>query len=209
MLGIESTRIFGPEVVLHMTGTNSPRLSCALLGIERGKMHIRANDWIEPASPVSAVIGCITVSGEVVYCTRKETWYRTCIALNSEHEGRREPRLPVHLPGDVIALSGDGGEQSVPGVVLDVSLSGMRLRVPRRVDNGTMIFVEMGSTLVVGEVRHCVAGKNGHFEAGVEITDVLSDIKSRPDSRGTLRRIRRKLAEVILGEPITPTRKLG
>ena len=208
MLGIESGRIFGPDVLLHLTGTGTPPLPCALLGIERGKMHIRANDWIEPASRVSAMIGRITVSGEVVYCTRKETWYRTCIALNSENEGRREPRLPVRLPGAVIALSGDGSEQSVQGVVIDVSLSGMRLRIPQSVADGTMIFVEMASTLVVGEVRRCIAGENGHFEAGIEITDVLSDIKSPQDSRGTLRSIRRKLAEVILGEPITPTRKL-
>lgn len=169
-------------------------------------MHIRANEWIEPASRVSAILGRVTISGEVVYCTRKDTWYRACIALNSENEGRREPRLPVQLPGAVIALSGEG-ERSVPGVVVDVSLSGLRLRIPQSVDSGTMIFVEMASTLVVGEVRHCI-GKNGHFEVGIEITDVLSDIKSRQDSRGTLRGIRRKLAEVILGEPITPTRQL-
>ena len=121
-------------------------------------MHIRANDWIEPASRVSAMIGRITVSGEVVYCTRKDTWYRACIALNSENEGRREPRLPVRLPGSVVVLSGDGGEQAVEGLVLDVSVSGMRLRIPQGVETETMIFVEMASTLVVGEVRHCIAG---------------------------------------------------
>lgn len=206
MLGIESGRIFGPDVLLHLTGTGAPPLPCALLGIERGKMHIRAAGWIEPASRVSAMIGSITVSGEVVYCTRKETWYRTCIALNSENEGRREPRLPVQLPGAVLALSGEG-ERSVPGMVLDVSLSGLRLRIPQSVASGTMIFVEMASTLVVGEVRHCVE-KNGHFEVGIEITDVLSDIKLRRDSGGILRSIRRKFAEAILGEPITPTRQL-
>lgn len=166
-------------------------------------MHIRANDWIEPASPVNATLGRITVSGEVVYCTRKDTWYRTCIALNTAYEGRREPRLAVRLPGVVVALSGDG-ERAVKGMVLDVSLSGMRLKVPEAVDAGTMIFIELGSTLVAGEVRHCLAGENGHFEAGIEITDVLSDMKSARNSGGILRRIRRKLAEVILGESITP-----
>ena len=160
MLGIESGRIFGPEVLLHLTGTSAPPLACALLGIERGKMHFRTNDWIEPASRVSAMLGRVNVSGEIVYCTRKDTWYRACIALNSENEGRREPRLPVRLPGAVVALSGDGGEQSVQGLVLDVSISGMRLKIPQSVEIGTMIFVEMASTLVVGEVRRCHAGKD-------------------------------------------------
>jgi hypothetical protein len=205
MLGIESGRIFGPEVLLHLTGTSEPPLPCALLGIERGNMHIRANDWIEPASRVSAMLGRVKVSGEVVYCTSKDTWYRACIALNSGNEGRREPRLPIRLPAAVVALSGDGGEQSVQGLVLDVSVSGIRLMIPQSVEAETMIFVEMASTLVVGEVRHCHAGTNSQFEAGIEITDVLFDAKSRRNSTGILRNIRRKLAELILGEPLTPT----
>ena len=207
MLGVESGRIFGPEVLLHLNGLSAPPLPCALLGIEHGKMHIRANEWIEPASRVSAMLGRINVSGEVIYCTRKDTWYRACIELNSGNEGRREPRLPVRLPAAVVALSGDGGEQSVQGLVLDVSLAGMRLKIPQGVEAETMIFVEMASTLVVGEVRHCRAGENGYFEAGIEITDVLFDTKSRQNSSGILRNIRRKVAELILGEPIISTRE--
>jgi hypothetical protein len=72
-----------------------------------------------------------------------------------------------------------------------------------------MIFVEMASTLVVGEVRHCRPGKDGHFEAGIEVTDVISDTKARQNSSGRLRNIRRKLAELILGEPIRSTREPG
>jgi len=205
---IQSTPIFGPEVLLHLTGTSAPHLTCALLGIERGKMHIRAESWVEPASRVSAMVGRITVSGEVVYCTRKDTWYRTCIALNSETDlVRREPRLPIRLPGTVLALAGNSVEQSVQGIVLDVSISGMRVKIPHRVENGTMIFVEMASTLVVGEVRHCFTGQNGHFEAGIEITDILADIKSQQDSPSVLRKVRRKLAEIVLGRPITITGK--
>jgi hypothetical protein len=171
-------------------------------------MHIRADNFIEPATTVSASVGHITVSGEVAYCTRKDTWYRTCIALSSENDRvRREPRLPIRVPGAILALSGDGNEQSVQGLVLDVSISGMRVKIPQPVQTGTMIFVEMSSTLVVGEVRHCVAGQNGQFEAGIEITDILSDTKSQQDPPSVLRNIRRKLAEVVLGRPILITGK--
>src|ERR1700683_2262665 len=101
MLGVESGRIFGPGVLLHLAGAAGPPLPCSLLGIEHGKMHIRTNDWIEPASRVSAMLGRINVSGEVIYCTSKDTWYRACIALNSGNEGRRGPRLPIRLPAAV------------------------------------------------------------------------------------------------------------
>jgi len=70
-----------------------------------------------------------------------------------------------------------------------------------------MIFVETESVLVVGEVRYCNERQKGRFDAGVEVTDVLSDIKSVQNSPGVLKTIRRKLAEAILGEPITISRK--
>jgi hypothetical protein len=208
MRALNSTPISGPEVLLQLTGTSAPHFSCTLLGIERGKMHIRADNFIEPATAVSARVGRITVSGEVAYCTRKDSWYRTCIALNSDNDrGRREPRLPIRLPGAVVALSANGDE-SGPGMVLDVSVSGMRLKIQRRVATGTMIFVEMASTIVVGEVRRCFSAQNGQFEAGIEVTDILSDIRPPQESPGVLKNVRRKLAEVILGQPITFTGKL-
>lgn len=202
MSALDKPRVTGPEVLLQLTGTNSPPRSCTLLGIERGKFHVRLDDWIEPASRVSAAFARITLTGEVVYCTRKDGWYRTCVAIiSNDDQSRRQPRLPVQLPGRVVIMA-DHGTESDQGLLLDVSVSGMRVDVPHRVEPGTMIFVETGSILVVGEVRHCDEGRNGRFEAGVEITDTLYDVKSGQDSPGVFRNMRRKLAERILGEPI-------
>jgi hypothetical protein len=105
-----------------------------------------------------------------------------------------------------LALS-ENGSKSSRGTLLGVSVSGMRLDISHRVETGTMIFVETESVLVVGEVRYCNERQKGRFDAGVEVTDVLSDIKSVQNSPGVLKTIRRKLAEAILGEPITISRK--
>jgi hypothetical protein len=79
----------------------------------------------------------------------------------------------------------------------------MRVRTSHYVKPGTMIFIETDGNLVVGEVRHCREEGNGHFDAGIEITDILSDTASPQGSRGLLKNFRHKLAQAILGEPIT------
>jgi hypothetical protein len=199
----ESAATSGPELLLHLAGTNVPPRSCILLGIAHGKMHVRSDRWLEPGSPVSARFARHTLSGKVLYCTRKETWFRTCIELTAADDQRRsEPRLGVHQCGSVITLSGNRSESSVPGTLLDLAVSGMRLEIPHSVEAGTMIYVETESALMAGEVRHCRKGREGWFEAGVLVTDILYGMTSVRSGAGTIRNIRRKLAQAILGEEI-------
>jgi hypothetical protein len=207
MATVDNSRVLGPEVILQLTGTDAPPQSCILLGIDHGEIHIRADQWIELGSPVSATFARISVSGEVLHCVTKDGWFRISVAIISNNDqGRRQPRLPVCLPGSVVAFS-DNGSESSRGTLLDVSISGMRLDVSHRVEVGTMIFVETESVLVVGEVRYCNKKKKSGYDAGVAVTDVLSDIKSAQNSPGVLKNIRRKLAQAILGEPITTYRE--
>jgi hypothetical protein len=203
----QSTRISGPEIFIHLPGANAPSRSCTVLGIAHGQMHIRTDRWIEPATLVLAVFARITLAGEVVYCTRKDSWYRACIGVISEDDQRREPRLSVRQPGTINALA-DNGNESAEGTLLDLSVSGMRVEVPHRIQPGTMILVETRSAVVAGEVRHCLKGRDGRFEAGIEITDILSGLEGKEKSLGVVRRIRRKLAQAISGEPIVFTRSL-
>jgi len=103
MSTLDGSRISGPEVFLHLTGTSLPPHSCVLLGIEHGQIHIRGHEWIEPGWHVSATFARISVSGEVLYCSRKDDWFLTSVAVISENDhGRRQPRLPVYLRGSVV-----------------------------------------------------------------------------------------------------------
>lgn len=199
----EASRITGPEVILSLTGTSDAPRSCLLLGIERGEMHIRAERWIEPGSLVGAKFARLNLSGEVLYCTKKDTWYLICVALSSgEYRSRRDPRLAIRQPA---RLSADGSE-SAQGIILDVSISGMRLRTSHRVEAGTMVFVETSGNLVVGVVRHCRERQADQFDTGIEVTDILSDEASPQSSPGVLKKIRWKLARAISGEPIMISR---
>jgi hypothetical protein len=208
MAGLDDSHLAsGPELFLRFAGHDSTPRSCMLLGIAHGKMHIRSEQWIEPATTVSALFAHLTVSGEVLYCIRKETWYRACIDLMSGDDRRREPRLAVHQPATVITFSGSHKAPSIPGILLDLAVSGMRLQVSNHVEPGTMIYVETGTVIVAGEVRNCQTGSDGHFEAGIEITDVVSEIDSHHKASSILKNIRHKLAQAILGEPISASRK--
>ena len=203
----ESAADSGPDLLLHLAGANVPPRSCILLGLAHGKMHVRSDRWIEPSSPVTAQFARHTLSGKVLYCARKETWFRICIELTTREDQRRsEARLIVRQSGTVITLCGSRSESSVPGTLLDLAVSGMRLEIPHSVEAGTMIYVETESALIAGEVRHCREGHEGRFEAGVQVTDILYSMSSARIGSGTIRNLRRMLAQTILGEEIVVMR---
>ena len=191
----------GPDILLRLAGADAPPHTCTLLGLAQGKMHVRSTEWFEPASQVTARFAHLTFSGEVLYCTQKDNWFRVCIdLLSGEDQRRREPRLEVNQPGTVIALSDHGCQSSTQGTLLDLAVSGMRLEIPHQVDPGTMIYIETASALVAGEVRRCHKRSDGKFEAGIQITDVLPDNSSSRRSPGLVKNIRNKLGAIISGQ---------
>jgi hypothetical protein len=189
-------KISGPEIFLNLVGTKTSPRSCTVLGIANGIMHIRLDQWVEPATQVLAIFSRITLSGEVVYCASKESWYRTSIAINGGIDRRHGPRLSVLQPTMVTALSNNGSASS-EGMLLDFSVCGIRVNMPHGVETGTMIFVETESAVVVGEVRHSHEKRGGCFEGGIEITDVLSSPEGRRKSRSFLKNVRRKFGQMI------------
>jgi hypothetical protein len=187
----------GPEVALHVP--SGLTLKCALFGLDQGKMHVRNDLWVEPDTRVRVQFGHLRFSGTVSYCIRKDGHYSTCIDLMAGHEERREPRLSIQRGGHVTTLGGGRKSAGAPGVLLDLAVSGMRVQVPYEVTPGTMIFVEMETELVAGEVRRCVKASNGNYEAGVAITDVLST-RGNLHSRSVLHKARMRMAHAILGK---------
>lgn len=188
----------GPEIVVH--GPTGLVHKCSLFGLEQGKMHVRNDLWLEPESRVRVQFGHLTFTGMVTYCIRREGYYSTCIDLMHGKEERREPRLSIQRGGHISTLGGGRESASAPGVLLDLAVSGMRLHVPYEVTPGTMVFIEMESELVAGEVRRCTKATNGNYEAGVAITDVLSARNTGAHNRSVLRKARMRMAHVILGK---------
>lgn len=93
-------------------------------------------------------------------------------AGESVDERRREPRLPVGaIPARLFA-----GESREPIAVhvLDISTSGLRVRLSSPLEAGTEATIWFDLTVATGEVRYCRSNRAGLFEAGLRLTDARS-----------------------------------
>ena len=70
-----------------------------------------------------------------------------------------------------------GAAESVYGTVLDVSRSGLRVALPKRIDRGVQVKVKLLHNVILGEVRYC-RPVPGAFQAGIRIREFV-----RPSGR--------------------------
>ena len=83
---------------------------------------------------------------------------------------RREQRSHVDAPASRQPLDPATGRKSEIRVV-DVSTSGLRLRVPELIEPGTVVQIRLRNTVATGEVRYCCpVGKQ--FDVGVQFKSV-------------------------------------
>jgi len=94
-------------------------------------------------------------------------------------ERRKEPRLKANQPVMVTAL-GMMGMPPMSGRVLDMSGSGLRVRLPNPVPCGSPIKVESQYLVMLGEVARCEDGC-GDYIVGLVLfhTEAVADKPSR------------------------------
>ena len=85
-------------------------------------------------------------------------------------ERRTEPRYPAQEPAELECLYSALGP--IYGTILDVSRSGLRIALPRRVDRGEHVKVKLQQSVIFGEVRYCRA-VSGVFHTGIRIQDLV------------------------------------
>jgi len=193
----------GVDVLVRAGKAGAP-LSCRLVGIANGRIHLCGDRWIEPSSHVTVSISRITLSGEVEYCTAADAEYRICVNADSAEEGtRREPRLSVFQTASATVLT-DALRNTTEGVLIDLAVSGLSFEMATSAEVGAIILIETATSLIVGEVRHCQELKNHRFRAGIAITDIFIDARFQQNSGVTRKPLRRKLAEAVLGARINP-----
>ena len=84
-------------------------------------------------------------------------------------EKRREARYPTSDPAAVQILNETG---QLPATVLDVSRSGVRLRLQAAIPKGAEVKITLQRNVVIfGQVRHCRRCDSG-FDTGVAISDL-------------------------------------
>lgn len=90
---------------------------------------------------------------------------------------RREPRYPVNKTGIVHPVH-PIERHRLQAYVMDLSSSGMKLRVERPLDRGTQVQVLLEDVIIFGEVRHCTESA-GRYNVGVLVLDVLTPPKRK------------------------------
>ncbi len=190
---------FVPLVSLALAGSTRPPSPCVLLGIADGQIHLRSEKWIGESARVVVTFEHVVVSGEVLYCTLKDGYYRTCIKMDDEGHGRKEPRFPLDEPCSLTLLE-DARSVRIRSQLIDVSQSGLGLRTSVSAAVGSMAYVETRTMLIVGEVRHC-RQQGVEFILGMSTSDIISASRAQA-ARSRLGRLRWRLAEIILGRRI-------
>ena len=85
-------------------------------------------------------------------------------------EKRREARYPTNDPAEVEVISGGVGQFSA--TVLDVSRSGLRLKLDSSINRGAEVKITLQRNIVIiGQIRYCKP-LDGNFDAGVLIEDM-------------------------------------
>jgi hypothetical protein len=105
---------------------------------------------------------------------RRDTW--------SGQERRREVRYETSDPVQVYFL--DLGGLSLPGVVRDISRSGLRVEIGIPLVQGARLKIRLRNHSIFGEVRYCRKGMGG-YHAGVAIDDVYfaPGVAARTDAK--------------------------
>ena len=85
-------------------------------------------------------------------------------------ERRREARYPAQEPAELELLYGP--REPIYGTILDVSRSGLRIELPRRIHRGEEVKVKLQQNVIFGEVRYCRA-VSGVFQAGIRIEELV------------------------------------
>lgn len=87
-----------------------------------------------------------------------------------EMDRRREARYPAKEPAELEILF--GGADPIFGLILDVSRSGLRIAIPKRISRGEQVKVKFHRNVIFGEVRYCRAVTQ-IFHAGIRIHDLV------------------------------------
>lgn len=92
-------------------------------------------------------------------------------------ERRLRTRHQITHPVRLTLLGADPtSDLPVPGVVLDYSERGMRVRVPQPVAPGAAVRVEIEDQMLLGEVCYCQTLTGGQYAIGLQLEQSLNNL---------------------------------
>ena len=200
---------------MHISGTTVPDYSCELVGTDAGVLYVRSERQIPESSPIvvsfdhvklSGIVagcesaGCESAGCESAGCELQDEQWLMSIALGSRRR-RLEERVRYGEEGEIGVVESDGTTLR-PCTIVDTSSFGLGLCLSSPIDIGARVYVEAGSMIVFGEVRHCRSTRDGNYAAGVLIVDVVPDLRTQNRFSVMLNNLRWKLASGIRGRDV-------
>lgn len=92
------------------------------------------------------------------------------LASEQDADRRTEARYPTQDPAELEILPSPS--EPIYGTILDVSRSGLRIALPKRINRGEQVKVKLYGNVIFGEVRYCRA-VSGAFQVGIRIQDLV------------------------------------
>lgn len=90
--------------------------------------------------------------------------------VEAQVDRRSEARYPAKEPAELEILF--GGTEPAFGIILDISRSGLRIAIPKRIARGEQVKIKFHRNVIFGEVRYCRA-VSAVFHAGIRIQDLV------------------------------------
>lgn len=165
---------FNIPVDLDLREGKGSTVSAHLLHVNTGFFQISSPVYLQSSTVIDILFARQRLEVEVVFCKADDrngytVGVRLMAGLNGEI--RREPRIPLEINA---RLNTPDSPNSIPAKVVDLSRSGLGLKVPRPIPHGTGVIVELHNGIAFGEVRHCAQLGKGSWRVGLSLDEFIS-----------------------------------
>ena len=204
-IGPAKTNAFVERIPVRISGTTVPDRSCELVGIDAGSLYLRSETQIPESSSITVSFDHVRLSGIVAGClaapnrSGRDEWMITVALVSCKR--RLEDRFPYGEEGAIGIVESEGTTLR-KCTIIDTSTFGLGLRLKSPIDMGARVYVEAGSMIIFGEIRHCRPTLEGSYVAGMLIVDVVPDTRTQNLFSVMLNILRWKLASSIRGRDI-------
>lgn len=166
---------FNIPVDLDLRDKNGEKVSAHLLQVNTGFFQLSAPVFLQSNTVIDILFDRQRLEVEVVFCKADDrngysVGARLMAGLNGEI--RREPRIPVELNARLTCSDMPG---ATLGKVVDISRSGLGLKVSRNIPAGVGVIVELQSGIAFGEVRHSSQRGKDTWRIGLSLDEFISN----------------------------------
>lgn len=165
---------FNIPVDLDLREGTGETVSAHLIQVNTGFFQLSSPVFLQNNTLIDIIFDRKRLEVEVVFCKsddRNKYVVGARLMVGANGEIRREPRIPIEIGARVTTSDLPG---SFPAKVVDISRSGLGLKVPRNIAVGVGVIVELNSGIAFGEVRHCSKKTKDTWRVGLSLDEFIS-----------------------------------